>query len=241
MSWQATSWAIGQRVGDPSLKMLLLVIGGYANAEGEMWYSQEKIADDTEISVRTLRRHLHKLVDLGLISVEQRRRGDGTKDTALITVLMAPPAKLAPEANKASGGKASHRTKTGGTTGQIGTPPPDTKVAGQESSEIHQEESLFSAEWENPSAPTVKPKKIKHQIPASFAITEDHMRFARERDFEPAEARLMFEKFKAYHQGKGSLMLDWNACWRTWVLNQVGFRNARDPSNHKPFSNNPII
>lgn len=35
------------------------------------------------------------------------------------------------------------------------------------------------------------------------------------------------EKFRDYHAGKGSTMLDWQAAWRTWVGNAVSFGKAK--------------
>lgn len=236
MSFQACNWASEQRVGDPVLKLLLLTLANYAGPNGEAsWYSQAKMSYDTEIPDRSLRRYLQKLVEMELISVEPRTNADGTKTTSLITVLMRPAANLA------GGYSTDHRPNPGVTTGQNGGAPSANKVAGQESPKNNQEKPLVLSLPLDGQLKPPKPKKIKHQIPKDFAITEDHICFAGERNFDRSEARFMFDKFKAYHQGKGSLMLDWNACWRTWVLNQVGFRDARDPSNHKPYSNNPII
>lgn len=231
MSFQAVAWAIEVRVGDPILKNLLMAICHHADRETwSCWPSQDLLAYETEVSKRTIQRKLEELEERGFLRIEKRRNQDGTQANSVLTLTGGQAVTLQPpvDKNALTGGQKP------GSPGD-NTCPPVKKQSEQE------EQSLFSAEWKKPTASSVKPKKIKHQIPINFAITEDHMCFARERNFAPAEARLMFEKFKAYHQGKGSLMLDWNACWRTWVLNQVGFRDARDPSNHKPYDNNPII
>ena len=35
------------------------------------------------------------------------------------------------------------------------------------------------------------------------------------------------ERFRDFHAGKGSVMLDWQAAWRTWVGNAVSFGKAK--------------
>src|SRR6202044_778694 len=87
MSWQATSWATKTRVGDATLKLLLLMLANYANEDGECWYTQKKISFDTEIPERTLRRKLAQLVELGLIEITRRTHDDGTKQTSLFRLL----------------------------------------------------------------------------------------------------------------------------------------------------------
>lgn len=38
------------------------------------------------------------------------------------------------------------------------------------------------------------------------------------------------EEFRDYHQGRGTLMLDWRAAWRTWVRNQVKWGKHTKPA-----------
>ena len=37
------------------------------------------------------------------------------------------------------------------------------------------------------------------------------------------------DRFRAYHEAKGSLMADWDAALRTWMLNQQRFAQDRGP------------
>lgn len=131
MSIQAVNWAIETRVGDPILKILLITLANLANGDDETWHNQIKIAFDTEISVRTLRRRLHELVELGLISMEERRRENGTKTSSLITLLRHPPANLA-----------------AGTSGQKEGSPAATKVAGHRTVKNRKEDSTYGEDFE---------------------------------------------------------------------------------------------
>ena len=137
MSYQAMTWATKQRVGDPSLKLLLLVLANYANEEGELWHSQERISFDTEIPTRTLRRKFTALVEAGLITVTERRRADGSRMTSLVRLLADQPAKMADSTT----GQNTQRPKTGVTSGQKPGSPAANKVAAYESKES-QESSL---------------------------------------------------------------------------------------------------
>lgn len=154
MSWGANEWARKARVGDSKLKLLLLLLSNYANERGECWYSQDRIAFDSEIPVRTLRRKLTDLEARGFIEIVPRTREDGSRSTNLIRLLAAtPPAKMAggvdaggrPETpmDVDSGrppGQNAHRPKTGVTTGQKAGSPSATKVAGAEEAHEAQEQ-----------------------------------------------------------------------------------------------------
>jgi hypothetical protein len=88
MSWQASSWALKQRVGDPVLKILLLAAANYADPDGKCWPKVETLAFDSEVSKRTIQRKLVELQELGLIRVEQQFNQKGKQIESLIYLLM---------------------------------------------------------------------------------------------------------------------------------------------------------
>ncbi len=88
MSWQATVWALKTRVGDPTLKILLLAIANYADADGSCFPRNETLAFDSEVSKRTIQRSLEKLVNLGLIKITQRFDKNGRQTTAQFDLIM---------------------------------------------------------------------------------------------------------------------------------------------------------
>lgn len=90
MSHQAQTWAAKVRTGDALLKGLLLALANYANEDGECWYSQKRIAFDTEIPERTLRRKLHTLVEMGLIKIIPQFEADGRKANSKIRLISSP-------------------------------------------------------------------------------------------------------------------------------------------------------
>ena len=136
MSIQAVSWAIKSRVGDPTLKVLLIAICNYANQDCECWYSQAVLARDSEVSTRTIRRGLEKLREMGMIETTERRRTDGGNSTLLIRVLMDDPA-----AKMAGGPPDTSRPSPQDT--QVSAPPGHTVSAPNEPSfELSNEPSV---------------------------------------------------------------------------------------------------
>jgi hypothetical protein len=88
MSWQASSWVLKTRVGDPSLKMLLLAIANYADPDGKCFPKVSTLAFDSEVSTRTIQRSLRKLEELGLIKITDQFNQNGSQINSLIQVLI---------------------------------------------------------------------------------------------------------------------------------------------------------
>ena len=75
MSVRAIAWAFGQSVGSPMAKLVLLKLADHADEAGECFPSIERIATDTEMNERSVRRHLEVLEAAGLIDRRTRGRG----------------------------------------------------------------------------------------------------------------------------------------------------------------------
>ena len=92
MSIQAVAWAISQRVGSPTGKVLLMCLANYANEKGECWPSQKTISREAELSERSTRDWLQKLEAQGFISRSRRHRSDGsrTSDHVVLNLSLAP-------------------------------------------------------------------------------------------------------------------------------------------------------
>lgn len=72
MSIEAMMWAKRQRAGGPGPKVVLLVLADYADESWTCWPSQARIADETELTERSVRRCTARLVEAGLVRVEKR-------------------------------------------------------------------------------------------------------------------------------------------------------------------------
>ena len=74
MSWEATAWVKQTRGhGQGKQKMVLLMLAEAHNAKDvTRWPSQDRLAQDCEIPVRSVRRHLRNLMTQGFISVDRK-------------------------------------------------------------------------------------------------------------------------------------------------------------------------
>ena len=86
MSIQAVAWAISQRVGSPTGKVLLICLANYANERGECWPSQRTIAHEAELSRRTAITWLYRLEKDGFINRKRRQSKDGFRTSDLVTL-----------------------------------------------------------------------------------------------------------------------------------------------------------
>lgn len=110
MSIQAVAWAIDQKTGSAAGKVVLICLANYADEDGACWPSQKTIAEETELSERSVREWLQKLEDAGLLTREPRRRDDGYRAADLICLaLKNQPADFAGKANLTGKSRQSHR------------------------------------------------------------------------------------------------------------------------------------
>jgi hypothetical protein len=65
--------------------------------------------------------------------------------------------------------------------------------------------------------------RARSRLPDDWSPGREGVEFARERDMDLGDIRTEAERFVAHHRGKGSLMADWAAAWRFWVLNAPRF------------------
>lgn len=87
MSIQAVSWAIQQRTGGPTEKAVLMTLANYADAAGECYPSYARIAEDCEISRRTVIRVMDRLCEMGLVekTANTRKSGGDTSNVYRLT------------------------------------------------------------------------------------------------------------------------------------------------------------
>ena len=67
-------------------------------------------------------------------------------------------------------------------------------------------------------------QKTRMMLPDDWEPTAEDCDFARERGFTDIEIQNMLDKFCVHHRAKGTVMADWHAAWRTWVLNAIEYR-----------------
>jgi DNA-binding MarR family transcriptional regulator len=88
-----------------------------------------------------------------------------------------------------------------------------------------------------PSSPPQKPKRRSSKrtaLPPDWWPDDDLSRWALDRGWSEAKLALEVEKFRVYHiDNKQTLAASWPGCWRTWVLNEIGWSTARDEKGKK--------
>ncbi|MBS0054442.1 helix-turn-helix domain-containing protein [Yersinia sp. Marseille-Q3913] len=77
MSMNLMARAMNIKVGNPLRKLVLIKLADNANDQGECWPSVPYIADQCEISERSVQNHIQELVKSGLVRIEERKSDNG--------------------------------------------------------------------------------------------------------------------------------------------------------------------
>ena len=72
----------------------------------------------------------------------------------------------------------------------------------------------------------------KTRLPDDFEVTQHMIELAKAKGWP--DPRSEVEAFKDYHLAHGSLMLDWQACFRTWLRNCSRFNKGHPAIVSKP-------
>jgi hypothetical protein len=68
----------------------------------------------------------------------------------------------------------------------------------------------------------------RHTLPHDFILSDSRKEFASKQGLN-GNIETVFSQFCDHHSSKGSVMLDWDAAWRTWVRNEIKFSSGRKP------------
>jgi hypothetical protein len=107
-----------------------------------------------------------------------------------------------------------------------GIPPESTGTPrNSQSASLSKEEKKEESkeEREPPSLPKAPRAKARSRIPSDWSLSEEDIGYASDRGFGVPQIDVMLERFRNHHAGKGSVMADWSAAWRTWVGNEIKF------------------
>ncbi|MDY0886310.1 helix-turn-helix domain-containing protein [Kosakonia sp. CFBP8986] len=96
MSMELMVRAMKAKVGNPLRKLVLIKLADNASDQGECWPSVPYIAEQCEMSVRSVQSHIKKLVEDGLVSVEERKSSNGLNRTNVYTLILRTGANAAP-------------------------------------------------------------------------------------------------------------------------------------------------
>lgn len=241
MSWEAESWARQQRTGDPVTKAVLVGIANWMNPKGdECQVSLRRLADEVEVSVRTVQRHIARLEEIGLLSKHTAQRDDGGQGWNCFTFPTYKPPKVSHvEPSKRSNPRdkmsSPPRQIVMGGDDQNGTAPHDNLTPGGVANRRGEGDNGVTPERgkgldKTPPAPPAGGRNRGERIAADWqppAIADlPPAAKAKARQWPSGAYEAEAEAFRDYWLGEGragARKLDWN---RTW-FNRINESTAR--------------
>lgn len=201
MSMMLMVKAMQIKVGNPLRKLVLLKLADNASDQGECWPSYQYIADQCEISKRSVMSHIDDLCQSGLLKKVFRKGPKGNSTNIYILTLPSAGDSL-PSAGDSLGGSAGAAPRISHSFEPVNEP---NSLSGREGfmSEAAKRRIGISPGGEIPLPPMFKPN-------------EEHMAMAREKGVS-IETELL--NFKDYHTARGTMLLDWNSAFRVWIRN----------------------
>lgn len=201
MSMMLMVKAMQIKVGNPLRKLVLLKLADNASDQGECWPSYQYIADQCEISKRSVMSHIDDLCQSGLLKKVFRKGPKGNSTNIYILTLPSAGDSL-PSAGDSLGGSAGDSPRISHSFEPVNEP---NSLSGREGfmSEAAKRRIGISPGGEIPLPPMFKP-------------SEEHIAMAREKGVS-IETELL--NFKDYHTARGTMLLDWNSAFRVWIRN----------------------
>lgn len=201
MSMMLMVKAMQIKVGNPLRKLVLLKLADNASDQGECWPSYQYIADQCEISKRSVMSHIDDLCQSGLLKKVFRKGPKGNSTNIYILTLPSAGDSL-PSAGDSLGGSAGAAPRISHSFEPVNEP---NSLSGREGfmSEAAKRRIGISHGGEIPLPPMFKP-------------SEEHIAMAREKGVS-IETELL--NFKDYHTARGTMLLDWNSAFRVWIRN----------------------
>lgn len=202
MSIQALSAAFACRGLKPAEKLVLLGLANYADDVGLCWPSQTTLADDTDLSARTIWSALQGLEKRGLIERHRRNRADGsrTSDMFVLVLPLLPTRKIC-EANSQD------------LQAQLAA------VASHEPSGNRQKK---------PTPDGVGRKRGSRRVPDSWSPSDDLIAWATAEGLTAELIEAELPKFRD-HEFRAARS-DWDAAFRNWLRTSKGDRHVRTRS-----------
>lgn len=253
MNCAAVEWALAQDAPSSSAKLLLVAIASRTEG-GSLRASQAELARIVQLTDRQVRTLLKLLVAAKLVK-RTSNPGVGAgrvADTLAIafgqpevqTEEIAACLKSEPKSKAVAKPRQGSRKSIpqqpeiiaarqaevfDGTVEELGQP----EAPPMRNNSTPQELNLQTVELVALPATPAKRRKRGGQFNPAWELGEEGRAFANGIGFLNGSADALFDRFKDHHLGKGSIMADWSAAWRTWVRNEFAWKGA--PNNdHTP-------
>ncbi len=215
-------WAHATTAGSVGRKAVLQYLAARADERGSCFPGQQKMAEATEQGHRTVERHIAELTRAGLLCHHARSRTDGrgrSSDRYFLHVDGQCARSDCPNLSQDQPANLAVRTMTNPPTEH------DQPATGGGGGNFQENFQTFGAEQPGPNlspgSPRRPTKKRGSQLPDAWAPKESHRALAAKHGVHDIDHEA--EQFRNHHQAKGSVMVDWDAAFRTWLGNNRRF------------------
>ncbi len=213
MSMILTARALQIKTGNPLRKLVLVKLADNANDQGESWPSVPYIAEQCEISERSVQNHINALVKMGLVRVESRKSANGLNQSNIYHLCLDVTA-----VSGANGSRTGAADAPGGANGS-------GSGAGAAPGISH--DPVIDPDNKNIN-PVRGKAKSKTVMPENFVPTPEHIEQAKAAGLDIQDE---FQKFSDYHASKGTQYVCWNSGFRYWLNTAAGFKRSADSKN----------
>lgn len=201
MSMMLMVKAMQIKVGNPLRKIVLLKLADNASDQSECWPSYQYIADQCEISKRSVMSHIDDLCQSGLLKKVFRKGPKGNSTNIYILTLPSAGDSL-PSAGDSLGGSAGAAPRISHSFEPVNEP---NSLSGRDG---------FVSEAAK--ARMGLPTGSGIPFPAQFKPSAEHVAMAAEKGVS-IETELL--NFRDYHTARGTTLIDWNSAFRVWIRN----------------------
>lgn len=209
MSHAATNWAIRQRGIKPAAKVVLWHLCDRYHPDQGCFPSLDTLADDCEMSRRSVQDQIHALEAAGLVRVEKMPRDNGRLPRNRYRLAFEDdPSGLGQDLPKAKSalGK-SEPPPLANSRKSLGQNLPPNSVRGTSKGTSNR----------------ARARKPEIPIPENWVPSDRNLSDARDRHFTDEEIRNEAAQFRDHHLARGTRFRDWDAAWRTWLGNARKF------------------
>lgn len=230
MSHEATNWAFKQRGLKPAAKIVLLALADRHNPDMGCFPSKKTIAEDCELSERSVYDQIKLLEEMGLVFIEPEQkviRGQYASNRYILGFELDFPSQNLPSA-KSAVGRIQQEPSANSAVGRRQNLPTNPV----------NEPCKRTSKKTNSADDERKPPKRASALPENWLPSDRNLNDAKSRNFTDEEVHEQAAAFRDHHLARGTTFKDWDAAWRTWLGNARRFarpaaaRNARPRSAH---------
>ncbi|ENO7354859.1 helix-turn-helix domain-containing protein [Morganella morganii] len=228
MSMILTARALQIKTGNPLRKLVLVKLADNANDQGESWPSVPYIAEQCEISERSVQNHINALVKMGLVRVESRKSANGLNQSNIyhlcLDVTAVSGESPAPCGANPAGVSGANGSRTGAADAPGGA---NGSGSGAGAAPGISHDPVIDPDNKNIN-PVRGKAKSKTVMPENFVPTPEHIEQAKAAGLDIQDE---FQKFSDYHASKGTQYVCWNSGFRYWLNTAAGFKRSADSKN----------